>query len=105
MIYSIGIKDRNEMTDFGGRSVLENLAELTGGTAFFPPSVGLARHMRADRSRSEKSICARLSPSQSFNDGKWRKIHVKVGRPKGQSAVSVHAKSGYYASTAARAMK
>jgi Ca-activated chloride channel homolog len=108
MIYSIGIDDGIgiELSGLNGRSVLENLAELTGGEAFFPPSVN-----------DMAEICARIGfdlkhqyvlgyrPLNLSNDGKWRKIQVKVGRPKGLSAVSVRAKSGYYASSVGKVMK
>jgi Ca-activated chloride channel homolog len=39
------------------------------------------------------------------NDGKWRKIQVRINRPKGMPRLSVRAKSGYYASALAKVIK
>lgn len=78
-----------------GNEVLQELVDLTGGQAFFTTDA-----------RKLDDICAKISESlkteyligyastNSSNDGKWRRLNVKLEPP---SHVSVHAKSGYYA--------
>jgi Ca-activated chloride channel family protein len=101
MIYSIGIMDSVSLlfSEHNGRGVLENLASMTGGVAFFP-----------DRLDALESICAQIGfdlknqyvlgyhPLNLSKDGKWRNIRVKTNTSKGMPAFSVRAKSGYYAS-------
>lgn len=107
-IYAIGILDEGTMriANLRGRQLLQDLANLTGGAAFFPPSVD-----------SLESICAQIGLHlknqyvlgyRSLNlskDGKWRKVRVKVNRPAGKPALNVRTKSGYFAPTIAKAMK
>jgi Ca-activated chloride channel family protein len=107
-IYAIGIVDDSSPQGSGyrGRAVLEDLANLTGGRAFFPPSV-----------YDLESICAQIGVDlknqyvlgyrslNHSNDGKWRKVQVRINRPKGMPRLSVRAKSGYYASALAKVIK
>jgi Ca-activated chloride channel family protein len=107
-IYAIGIIDEiNAQTSgYAGRSVLTDLANLTGGRAYFPPSVadleGICAQIGLDL---KNQYVLGYRPLNRSNDGKWRKIRVKVNRPKGAPAMSVRAKTGYYASTIAKVMK
>jgi Ca-activated chloride channel homolog len=108
MIYSIGILDGlyPQFTSFSGRAVLESLAHLTGGVAYFPDSLN-----------SMSDICTQIGidlksqyvigyrPLNLSSDGRWRNVRVRVNRPKGMSRLSVRAKSGYYASALAKVIK
>jgi Ca-activated chloride channel homolog len=106
LIYGIGIVDDNDFDGYGGKVVLQSLANITGGAAFFPQFVGAL-----------ESICGQIAvdlknqyllgyrPLNLSNDGKWRKIRVKVNRPKGTPPLSVRAKSGYFAPTIAKLMR
>jgi Ca-activated chloride channel family protein len=108
LIYGVGLLHDSTlpMSDIGGRGVLAGLAHLTGGAAYFPEYL-----------ESLPSICARIGmdlknqyvlgyrPLNVAKDGKWRKIKVKINRPKGTPQLNVRAKSGYYASTTANVMK
>jgi Ca-activated chloride channel homolog len=100
-IYSIGIVDEwNSQLGAGktGRAMIEELAELTGGQAFFPDSV-----------YELEDICTKIAvelknqyvigyhTTNGAKDGKWRKIRVKVNPPKGIQRLNVRAKQGYYA--------
>lgn len=100
-IYAIGIEDETGAVagaGYSGRGLLEDLANLTGGRAFFPPSIN-----------DLENICALIGvdlknqyvlgyrPLNRSNDGKWRKVRVKINRPKGMPPLSVRAKTGYYA--------
>src|SRR5262249_44008420 len=99
LIYSVGIlTEWSPPGERSGRSVLEDLAELTGGDAFFPASIG-----------GLEGICAQISLAlrnqyvlgyRSLNyskDGKWRKIRVKINTPKGAPRLAVRTKTGYFA--------
>jgi Ca-activated chloride channel homolog len=91
-------RQTSAVAGYSGRGLLEDLANLTGGRAFFPPSIN-----------DLENICALIGvdlknqyvlgyrPSNRSNDGKWRKVRVKINRPKGMPPLSVRAKTGYYA--------
>jgi Ca-activated chloride channel homolog len=103
-IYGIGIVDDwNSQLGAGktGRAMIEELSELTGGTAFFPDSVF-----------ELEDICSKIAvelknqyvigyhSTNEAKDGKWRKLRLKVNPPKGIQRLNVRAKQGYYAAMA-----
>jgi Ca-activated chloride channel family protein len=103
-IYGIGIVDEwNSQLSSGhtGRSMIEELSDLTGGRAFFPDSV-----------YELEDICTKIAvelknqyvigyhSTNGAKDAKWRKLRVKVNPPKGVDHLNVRAKQGYYAPTA-----
>ncbi|HYN85377.1 MAG TPA: VWA domain-containing protein [Pyrinomonadaceae bacterium] len=101
IIYAIGINDGgpyNSTLDVSGRAILEELASVSGGKAFFPNS-GAEMNDVFERIalelRTQYSIGYR--PSNFANDGKWHKLKVKVQPPRGMSRLFVRAKEGYYA--------
>ncbi len=81
-----------------GRAVLEEMAEMTGGKAYFPSSV-----------YELEDICTKIAielknqyilgytPANATRDGRWRKIRVKINAPRGLPTLSIRSKSGYYA--------
>src|ERR1051326_2322340 len=100
-IYAIGITDEwNSQLSAGrtGRAMLEELADLTGGRAFFPDSV-----------YELEDICTKIAielknqyvigyhSTNPAKDGKWRKLRLKVNPPKGIQHLNVKSKAGYYA--------
>jgi Ca-activated chloride channel family protein len=100
-IYAIGITDEwNSQLSAGktGRAMLEELADLTGGRAFFPDSV-----------YELEDICTKIAielknqyvigfhSTNAAKDGKWRKLRLKVNPPKGIQHLNVRSKAGYYA--------
>lgn len=100
-IYAIGITDEwGSQLSAGrtGRAMLEELADLTGGRAFFPDSVN-----------ELEDICTKIAielknqyvigyhSTNVAKDGKWRKLRVKVNPPKGIQHLNVKSKAGYYA--------
>jgi Ca-activated chloride channel family protein len=100
-VYAIGIvSDFNSQLGSGrtGRALLEELADLTGGHAFFPDSVyeledictKIAVELKNQYILSYKS-------TNVAKDGKWRKIKVQVDGPKGVGRLNVRFKGGYYA--------
>ena len=102
-IYAIGIVN-SYYSDLSqgrtGRAVLEEMAEITGGKAYFPNSV-----------YELEDICTKIaielknqyilgySSTNTARDGRWRKIKVRLNAPKGLPSLSVRAKSGYYGPT------
>jgi Ca-activated chloride channel homolog len=100
-IYAIGIVDAfNSQLGTGrsGRAMIEELADLTGGRAFFPDSV-----------YELDDICTKIAvelknqyvigyeSTNAAKDGKWRKLRLKVNPPQGLPRLNVRSKSGYYA--------
>lgn len=100
-IYAIGIVDdeSTQGTSYRGRALLQDLANLTGGRAFFPDSIheleGICAAIGVDL---KNQYVLGYLPSNRLADGKWRKIKVKINRTKGKPSLSVRAKTGYYAS-------
>src|SRR5215470_5538905 len=108
-IYAIGIVDAfNSQLGTGrsGRAMIEELADLTGGRAFFPDSV-----------YDLEDICTKIAvelknqyvltyrSTNTAKDGKWRKIRVQVDGPKGVGRLNVRSKSGYYAAAGEPGLK
>jgi Ca-activated chloride channel family protein len=100
-IYAIGIVETwNSQLGSGhsGRALIEELADLTGGRAFFPTSV-----------YDLEDICTKIAvelknqywigyhSTNPAKDGKWRKLRMKIDAPKGLPRLNVRSKSGYYA--------
>lgn len=101
LVYSIGYLDR------GGRMglpqmQLTTLARDTGGDAFFPDSVSSLNGIYA---KILDELVSRYTlgylPTNTAEDGKYRKIEVAVTRPDAAKA-KVRARPGYYANVAGR---
>jgi Ca-activated chloride channel homolog len=100
-IYAIGIVDAyNSQLTTGrtGRAMIEELADLTGGRAFFPSSVYDLEDITTKIAVELKNqYVIGYASTNGAKDGKWRKLRVKVNPPKGLPHLSVRSKSGYYA--------
>lgn len=99
IIYSVGIYIGDEgMLGYQGQGFLRELSEITGGQVFYP---------RSDEDMDDlfERIALELRHQYSvgylpkdFNqDGKWRKLRVKVAPPRGMPRLSVRGRKGYYA--------
>jgi VWFA-related protein len=104
IVYSIGLlgpdsgDSYNVMFDDSGRRALKQLAEVTGGAAYFPRGI-----------REVEQVCTRIArdlrnqytigykPTNEKLDGSWRKTIVRVNPPKNGPKVQVRTKQGYYA--------
>jgi Ca-activated chloride channel family protein len=103
-IYTVGLMSLDMgLTDMWplkskAKKALENLAQVTGGRAFFPKTLsevdGICRRIALDL-RNQYTIGYR--PSNDKLDGTWRKVKVQVNPPKHVAKVRVHTKQGYYA--------
>jgi Ca-activated chloride channel family protein len=101
IIYAVGIVSQNDDSalGYGGRAILEELAGVSGGKAFFP-STGAEMNDTFERIalelRTQYSIGYR--PSAFANDGKWHKLKIRVQPPRGFPRLFVRGREGYFAS-------
>ncbi|MBI1761664.1 MAG: VWA domain-containing protein [Acidobacteria bacterium] len=103
-IYCIGIVEMGggagSSLDMQGQGILEEIAQTTGGKAFFPRSAAeledattrIALELRHQYSMS-------YTPTNVKSDGQWHKIKIKVTPPRGLPPLTVRTKDGYYAIT------
>ncbi|HAF16461.1 MAG TPA: VWA domain-containing protein [Blastocatellia bacterium] len=100
-LYGIGILgggDAGSSLGMEGQGILDELASVSGGKAFFPRSSEemddifeqIALELRHQYSIGYK-------PTNFSNNGRWHKIKVKVNPPRGLPRLFVRAKEGYYA--------
>jgi Ca-activated chloride channel homolog len=101
-IYCIGIVElgggSGGTLDLQGQSILEEIAQTTGGKAFFPRSgaeLEDATTRIALELRHQYSIG--YTPTNVKRDGQWHKIKVQVKPPRGLPHLKVQHKEGYYA--------
>jgi Ca-activated chloride channel family protein len=105
IIYAIGIVDGHDDSQLGytGRAILEELAGVSGGKAFFP-STSAEMNDTFERIalelRTQYSIGYR--PSNFANDGKWHRLKIKVQPPRGFPRLFVRGRDGYFATAAPR---
>ncbi|MEP6569826.1 MAG: VWA domain-containing protein [Acidobacteriota bacterium] len=105
-LYGIGIlsgSDAGSSMGMEGQGILDELASVSGGKAFFPRSNAemddifeqIALELRHQYSIGYK-------PVNFSNDGRWHKIKVKVTPPRGLPRLFVRSKEGYYAVPSSR---
>jgi VWFA-related protein len=96
IVYAIGLADPHRPATDAEREgpfVLRQLAQRTGGRAFFPgDSTALAR-IYADIRQELVNQYLLAYESTGRRDGRWRQVTVRVGRPH----VAVRTRQGYYA--------
>jgi len=101
VLYAVGIlsgNDAGSSLGMEGQGILDELASVSGGKAFFPrspPEMDDIFEQIALELRHQYSIGYR--PSNFANDGKWHKVKVKVTPPRGLPRLFVRSKEGYYA--------
>jgi VWFA-related protein len=108
IVYTIGMV-RSRFGDYlvvgdGGRKPLQELAEVTGGAAFFPKSINDVEKICTKISRDLRNqYTIGYRPSNRNLDGAYRKVVVKLDPPKHTpKKFQVRTKQGYYAPTEAR---
>jgi Ca-activated chloride channel family protein len=100
-LYGVGIlsgSDAGSSMGMEGQGILDELASVSGGKAFFPRSSAemddifeqIALELRHQYSIGYK-------PEDFVNDGRWHKVKVKVTPPRGLPRLFVRTKEGYYA--------
>jgi Ca-activated chloride channel family protein len=99
-LYGIGIlsgSDAGSSMGMEGQGTLDELANVSGGKAFFPRSAAEMDDIFeqiALELRHQYSIGYR--PPNFVSDGKWHRIKVKVTPPRGLPRLFVRSKEGYY---------
>ena len=99
-LYGIGIlsgSDAGSSMGMEGQGTLDELANVSGGKAFFPRTAAEMDDIFeqiALELRHQYSIGYR--PPNFVNDGKWHRIKVKVTPPRGLPRLFVRSKDGYY---------
>jgi Ca-activated chloride channel family protein len=87
-----------ETLDLQGQSILEEIAQVTCGKAFFPRSMA---EMEDITTRIALALRRQYSlgyiSANERRDGRWRKIKLRVKPPRGLPHLRAHAKEGYYA--------
>jgi Ca-activated chloride channel family protein len=100
LVYSVGVFDREFATreELLGPELLTGITEVTGGRCYtldnpnYLPTI--TQHIGLEL-RNQYVLA--YSPNRSKNDGKWRKINVKLTQlPKKVPQLYVHARTGYY---------
>jgi Ca-activated chloride channel family protein len=96
-LYAIGISSGLITAEAEqGRALLRDLAAITGGNAFFPPSIGQLENIcRLIALELKNQYVLGYHSTNTAKDGKWRKIKVTAEFP--DNKLTVRAKSGYYA--------
>jgi len=102
LIYAIGLlSQESKRSAKRARLALTELAQATGGLAFFPEGL-----------QDTEAICAQIAhdirnqytvayyPSNTAKDGSFRNVHVDVIPPRGRGKLSVRTRTGYYAQRA-----
>jgi len=101
VLYAIGIlggSDVGSSLGMEGQSILDEMAGVSGGKAFYPRSPAEMDDIFeqiALELRHQYSIGYR--PPNFVNDGKWHRVKVKVNPPRGLPRLFVRSKEGYYA--------
>lgn len=101
VLYAIGIlggSDVGSSLGMEGQGILDELAGVSGGKAFYPRSnaeMDDIFEQIALELRHQYSIGYR--PPNFTSDGKWHKIKVKVAPPRGLPRLFVRSKEGYFA--------
>ncbi|MBI3894975.1 MAG: VWA domain-containing protein [Acidobacteria bacterium] len=101
-IYAIGIYEPNGFNqtpeELAGPSLLNEIVEMTGGRQFAVENLNNLPAVASKVGREMRQLYVLgYSPTNKQNDGKWRKIQVKLIPPKGILPLQLFSKSGYYA--------
>lgn len=101
VLYAVGIlggSDVGSSLGMEGQGILDELAGVSGGKAFYPRSPAEMDDIFeqiALELRHQYSIGYR--PPNFVSNGKWHKIKVKVAPPRGLPRLFVRSKEGYFA--------
>jgi VWFA-related protein len=103
LIYAVGLfgKEDKGATERKARKALQDLADATGGLAFFPEAV-----------EDTEAICTEIAhdirnqytlayyPTHFERDGTFRSVQVVVTNPNGGGKLTVRTRTGYFAKSA-----
>lgn len=97
-VYAIGfLEHQSSFTRAEQRMRLQQIAELTGGQAFFPFAM---KDLDAEYAKVQAEILAQYAlgyvSTNPRADGSWRKVEIKVKRP-GLKDIRLRTRKGYFA--------
>jgi VWFA-related protein len=97
-MYAIGyLEHQSSSSRLEQQNSLRRMAEITGGQAFFPPSV---KELDKLYEKIQREIAARYSlgyvSTDTRKDGAWRKVSIKLKRPDLKGA-KLRTRTGYFA--------
>jgi Ca-activated chloride channel family protein len=97
-VYSVGVLPSNPTpTSMGYMGIMQQIAEITGGQAYFPSSI---HELDGAYGKILTQIKAQYTvgyvSTNAKTDGAWRKVEIKVVLKDGQD-YRVRARDGYYA--------
>jgi Ca-activated chloride channel homolog len=97
-VYAIGALEKQpQKAQFIQRALLAEIAEATGGTAFFPSSVKeLDRIYEQVLGEVRAQYTIGYLSTNEKTDGAWRRVDVKITRADAKG-VRIRARKGYYA--------
>jgi Ca-activated chloride channel family protein len=105
-IYAIGVYSQDDRQHDKGMvrrsmKILKELAEATGGRAYFPADLSQVTPICEQVAREIRSqYTIGYYPTNTAQDGTFRMVTVKVTPPKGMGKLDVLTRAGYYAPTA-----
>jgi Ca-activated chloride channel family protein len=98
-VYAIGfLAHQSQSSRFEQQMQLQQIAEVTGGQAFFPMSTRQLDDIYdkvATQIRAQYSLG--FTSSNTAQDGTWRRLEVRLTGPAAQQGLKVRTRKGYYA--------
>ena len=104
-IYTIGVfsqddREHEKRMVRHSKKVLEELAEATGGEAYFPENLSQVTPICEQVAREIRNqYTIGYYPTNTAKDGTFRTVQLKVIPPNGRGKLSVRTRTGYYAPT------
>jgi len=102
-IYTIGVYSEDDLKNEKrmvrrSKKILTELAEATGGLAYFPENLEQVTPVCEQVAREIRNqYTLGYYPSNTARDGGFRALQVQVIPPKGRGKLSVRTRTGYYA--------
>ena len=99
VIYTIGLlSEESKKNSKRAKKALEQLAQASGGLAFFPENVDDVRNICEQVARDIRNqYTLAYYPSNTKRDGSFRTVQVEVIPPRGRGRLIPRTRNGYYA--------
>jgi VWFA-related protein len=99
VIYTIGLlSEESKKNAKRAKKALEQLAQASGGLAFFPENVDDVHNICEQVARDIRNqYTLAYYPSNTRRDGSFRSVQVEVIPPRGRGKLVARTRNGYYA--------
>jgi Ca-activated chloride channel family protein len=99
VIYTIGLlSEESKKNSKRAKKALEQLAQASGGLAFFPENVDDVHNICEQVARDIRNqYTLAYYPSNTKRDGSYRSVQVEVIPPRGRGKLVARTRNGYYA--------